>query len=94
MDCLLKRILSTQFSNFMPFSCADNCIYRSKNVSGRNFIGNEVEECKNLSGLFGTYPFKKGYINNWDTQKQILDCVLGGYLNSVRFCVLLPIAEF
>ncbi|VUZ42228.1 unnamed protein product [Hymenolepis diminuta] len=63
-------------------NCADNCIYRSKNVSGRNFIGNEVEECKNLSGLFGTYPFKKGYINNWDTQKQILDCVLGGYLNS------------
>ncbi|KAM7540673.1 hypothetical protein Aperf_G00000026948 [Anoplocephala perfoliata] len=32
---------------------------KSKNVSGRNFIGNEVKECKNLSGLFGTYPFKK-----------------------------------
>ncbi|KAH9286848.1 Actin-related protein 6 [Echinococcus granulosus] len=62
--------------------CVDNCIYKSKNVTGRNFIGSEIEECKNLSSLFGIYPFKKGYINNWDTQKQILDSVLCRYINS------------
>lgn len=39
--------------------CVDNCIYKSKNAAGRNFIGGEIEECKNLSSLFGIYPFKK-----------------------------------
>nr|CDS32738.1 Actin protein 6 [Hymenolepis microstoma] len=38
-------------------SCADNCIYRSKNVSGRNFIGNEVEDYYSDLNLFFTEPY-------------------------------------
>nr|VZI26656.1 unnamed protein product [Spirometra erinaceieuropaei] len=61
---------------------SDNCIYKSKNVSNRQFIGHQVEECKNLSSLYGTFPFKKGYISNWEVQKQILDSVLDSFLES------------
>ncbi|VDN34336.1 unnamed protein product [Dibothriocephalus latus] len=66
-------------------SISDNCIYKSKNVSNRQFIGHQVEECKNLSSLYGTFPFKKGYISNWEVQKQILDSVFDSFFESKSF---------
>lgn len=54
----------------------DNCIFKSKTLSGRTFIGDEIEECGNLSSLFCIMPFKKGYLNDWDVQTKILDSVL------------------
>ncbi|OON13523.1 Actin, partial [Opisthorchis viverrini] len=51
----------------------DNCIFKSKTLSGRTFVANEIEECNNLSSLYCIMPFKKGYLNSWDIQTQILD---------------------
>ena len=50
-------------------------LYRSKTERRRNFISNQVDECKDLSGLFYLLPFQKGYLVNWDTQRQIWDYV-------------------
>ncbi|KAL3320177.1 Actin- protein 6 [Cichlidogyrus casuarinus] len=61
---------------------ADNAIYKAKNVSSRIFIGSEIKDCQNISSLFQTLPFKKGYINNWDTQRQILDSIFKQFLNT------------
>ena len=44
---------------------------RSKNERRRNFIGDQVEECKDLSGLYYLLPFQKGYLVNWDIQRQV-----------------------
>ena len=52
-------------------------LFRSKSERRRNFISNQVDECKDLSGLFYLLPFQKGYLVNWDTQRQIWDYVFG-----------------
>ena len=59
------------------------CLYfRSKTERRRNFIGDQIEECKDLSGLFYLLPFQKGYLVNWDIQRQIWDYIFGeGVLN-------------
>uniref|UniRef100_A0A094ZCZ2 Actin-related protein 6 n=1 Tax=Schistosoma haematobium TaxID=6185 RepID=A0A094ZCZ2_SCHHA len=37
----------------------DNSIFKSKTLGGRTFVGNEIEQCNNLSSLFCVMPFKK-----------------------------------
>ncbi|KAF5402742.1 Actin protein 6 [Paragonimus heterotremus] len=54
----------------------DNCIFKSKTLSGKTFIGSQIEDCNNLSSLYCIMPFKKGYLNNWEVQLQILDTAL------------------
>ncbi|CAH8543537.1 unnamed protein product [Dicrocoelium dendriticum] len=54
----------------------DNCIFKSRTLSGRTFIGDEIDDCENLSSLYYIMPFKKGYLNDWDVQTRILDNVL------------------
>lgn len=43
----------------MLLSVIDNCIFKSKTLSGRTFIGSEIDNCKNLSSLYSIMPFKK-----------------------------------
>ena len=51
---------------------------RSKAERRKNFIGDQLEECKDLSGLYYVLPFQRGYLVNWDTQRHVWDYVLGG----------------
>lgn len=44
---------------------------RSKTERRRSFIGDQLDECKDMSALFYLLPFQKGYLVNWDTQRQI-----------------------
>ncbi|CAH8543488.1 unnamed protein product [Dicrocoelium dendriticum] len=37
----------------------DNCIFKSRTLSGRTFIGDEIDDCENLSSLYYIMPFKK-----------------------------------
>ncbi|XP_063404961.1 actin-related protein 6-like [Mytilus trossulus] len=50
-----------------------NCITKAKSVRTRTFIGDQIDDCKDLSGLFYLLPFQKGYLVNWETQRQIWD---------------------
>lgn len=36
-----------------------NCVTKAKTVRTRCFIGDEIEECKDLSGLYYLLPFQK-----------------------------------
>ncbi len=50
---------------------------RVKSERRKNFICNQVDDCKDLSGLYYLLPFQKGYLVNWDTQRQVWDYVFG-----------------
>ncbi|CAK1548852.1 unnamed protein product [Leptosia nina] len=50
-----------------------NCIMKAKSERRRPFIGSQIEECRDASGLFYILPFQKGFLINWDTQKTVWD---------------------
>jgi len=53
-----------------------NCVTKVKSERRRPFIGDQLDDCKDYSGLFYLLPCQKGYIVNWDIQRQIWDYVL------------------
>ena len=83
------QLTSTVRQRSVPFSTHfaarefyDNCTFhpfriRSKFERRRSFIGDQVEECKDLSSLYYLLPFQKGFLVNWDTQRQLWDYVFG-----------------
>lgn len=54
-----------------------NSIFKARSERRRAFIGDQLEECKDCSGLFYVLPFSKGYLVNWDVEKQIWDYMFG-----------------
>ncbi|XP_043284996.1 actin-related protein 6 [Venturia canescens] len=52
-----------------------NCITKAKSERRRPFIGNQIEECRDASGLFYMLAFQKGYLVNWDIQKSVWDYI-------------------
>lgn len=45
-----------------------NCIMKAKSERRRPFIGDQINECRDASGLFYILCFQKGYLVNWDVQ--------------------------
>lgn len=41
---------------------------KAKSERRRPFIGNQIEECRDASGLFFILCFQKGYLTNWEVQ--------------------------
>ncbi|XP_013398165.1 actin-related protein 6 [Lingula anatina] len=62
-----------------------NCITKARNVRTRIFIGDQIEDCKDLSGLFYILPSQKGYLVNWEVEHQIWDHVFGKECMKVDF---------
>lgn len=50
-----------------------NCVSKVKSERRRPFIGDQLDDCKDYSGLFYILPAQKGYIVNWDVQKQVIN---------------------
>lgn len=48
---------------------------KAKSERRRPFVGNQIEECRDISGLYFILPFQKGYIVNWDIQKTVWDYI-------------------
>ncbi|XP_046425645.1 actin-related protein 6 [Neodiprion fabricii] len=53
-----------------------NCIMKAKSERRRPFVGKQIDECRDASGLFYILPFQKGYLINWDIQKTVWDYIL------------------
>ncbi|XP_063241280.1 actin-related protein 6 [Bacillus rossius redtenbacheri] len=62
-----------------------NCIMKAKSERRRPFIADQVEDCRDASGLFYILPFQKGYLVNWDVQKSVWDHILGKDCFAVNF---------
>lgn len=41
---------------------------KAKSERRRPFIGDQIDECRDASGLFYILGFQKGYLVNWDVQ--------------------------
>jgi len=54
-----------------------NCVMKAKSERRRFFIGDQVSECRDASGLFFLLAFQKGLLMNWDIQKTVWDYVFG-----------------
>ncbi|KAK2186743.1 hypothetical protein NP493_190g02000 [Ridgeia piscesae] len=72
--------------------CADaeprlipNCVIKAKTVRNRVFIGDQVDDCKDLSGLFYLLAFQKGYLVNGEIQKKVWDYIYGKDVLKVDF---------
>ncbi|CAH1798890.1 unnamed protein product [Owenia fusiformis] len=62
-----------------------NCITKAKNIRSRIFIGDQLNDCKDLSGIYYILPFQKGYLVNWDVQRQVWDYMFSKDVMKVRF---------
>jgi len=51
-----------------------NCLSKPKHEK-KHYIGSQLSQCKDLSGILQHRPFEKGYLTNWGLQKDILDTV-------------------
>jgi len=58
-------------------SVIPNSIMKAKSEKRRAFIGDQIEDCRDLSSLFYMLPFQKGYLVNWDHQKTVWDYLFG-----------------
>ncbi|KAF5301323.1 hypothetical protein FQA39_LY10721 [Lamprigera yunnana] len=52
-----------------------NCIMKVKSERKRFFIGNQIDECRDLSGLYYLLPSEKGYTVRWNVQKPVWDYI-------------------
>uniref|UniRef100_A0A6P7G8T9 Actin-related protein 6 n=1 Tax=Diabrotica virgifera virgifera TaxID=50390 RepID=A0A6P7G8T9_DIAVI len=53
-----------------------NCIMKAKSERKRLFVGNQINECRDCSGLYFLMPCERGYITKWDVQKPVWDYIL------------------
>ncbi|XP_068248580.1 actin-related protein 6-like [Palaemon carinicauda] len=65
------------FSNQNEPRVMPNAIMKAKSERRRPFIGDQVEDCRDASGLFYILPYQKGYLVNWDIQKTVWDYMFG-----------------
>ncbi|XP_055339484.1 actin-related protein 6-like [Paramacrobiotus metropolitanus] len=54
-----------------------NCIYKAKSEKKRQFISNQISECKDQHQLFHMYPFNNGFLTNWELEERVLDYFFG-----------------
>ena len=50
---------------------------KAKSEKRRAFIGDQIEDCRDLSSLFYMLPHQRGYLVNWDHQKTVWDHLFG-----------------
>ncbi len=67
-----------------------NFIMKAKSEKRRAFVGDQVDDCQDLSSLFFLLPFQKGYLVNWDHQKTVCDYVFGKECFNLRPDILSP----
>ncbi len=65
------------FSSMLAPRTIPNCITKAKSEKRRAFVGDQLDDCRDLSGLYYMLPFQKGYLVNWDHQKTVWDYIMG-----------------
>jgi len=61
-----------------------NCIMKAKSEKRRAFIGDQIEDCRDLSSLYYMLPFQKGFLVNWDHQKTVWDHLFGKHSFNIQ----------
>lgn len=53
-----------------------NCKMKVKSERQRQYIGDQIDNCKDCSGLYYILPHQRGFIINWDVEREIWEYVL------------------
>lgn len=53
-----------------------NCKMKVKAERQRSYIGDQIDDCKDCSGLYYILPHQKGFIINWDVQREIWEYII------------------
>nr|XP_023025862.1 actin-related protein 6-like [Leptinotarsa decemlineata] len=61
-----------------------NCIMKAKSERKRLFIGNQIDDCRDCSGVYFLLPCERGYITKWDVQKPVWDFLFSRNVYSVN----------
>lgn len=62
-----------------------NCKMKVKSERQRQYVGDQIDDCKDCSGLYYLLPHQKGFITNWDVEREIWE-----YLFTRKFKNLEP----
>jgi len=54
-------------------------------VRTRIFVGDQIDDCKDLSSLYYLLPFQKGFLANWEIEKQVWDHIFSKDVCKVDF---------
>lgn len=57
----MKEFISEMYFFYLAYRIVPNCVTKAKNVRTRIFIGDQIDDCKDLSGLYYLLPFQKVY---------------------------------
>lgn len=60
-----------------------NCKMKVKSERQRQYIGDQIDDCKDCSGLYYILPHQKGFIVNWDVQREIWEYVISRKFNKM-----------
>ncbi|KAK6543287.1 Actin- protein 6 [Orbilia ellipsospora] len=70
----IKAGFATRNTDLSDCATIPNCIARSRDR--RLYIGRQLESCKDYGSIVFRQPVEKGYIVNWESQKEIWDRIL------------------
>ena len=76
IDCGANTI-KAGLSSFDTPLVIPNYIARTKLDRNKTFIGSEILSKSDMGGLIMLLAFQKGYLLNWDVERQVLDHLLG-----------------
>ncbi|KAJ3043539.1 Actin- protein 6, partial [Rhizophlyctis rosea] len=51
-----------------------NCVSKGK-VDKRTFVADELSQCRDFSGMYFKYAFDKGYLTNWELEREVWESV-------------------
>jgi len=77
--------IKSGFSSSSEPQIVPNCKMKVKSERQRQYIGDQINDCKDCSGLYYLLPHQKGFIINWDTEREIWE-----YLFSHKYKNLIP----
>lgn len=63
--------IKSGFASCEKHSCIPNCKMKVKSERQRQYLGDQIDDCKDCSGLFYILPHQKGFITNWDIQREV-----------------------
>ncbi|KAI8354418.1 actin family [Mortierella sp. GBAus27b] len=70
-------LIKCGYADDNTYKTIPNNITRSK-TERKTFIGDQLETCKDFSGLYYRLPFEKGMLTSWDVEKQVWDRMFTG----------------
>lgn len=82
--------IKSGYSTASECTLTPNCISKGKNDRNR-YIGSDLSNCRDLSGMIQSRPFEKGYLTNWGLQKDIWDSCFPPDLSDVAVVMTEPI---